>query len=92
MLGATAVTENGKLVGIITDGDIRRMLNKHDNISGLLAGDIMSSNPKTISAHVLAIEALEIIQNNGISQLLGVDGNKYVGVVHLHNLIKEGIL
>lgn len=92
MLGATAVTENGKLVGIITDGDIRRMLNKHDNISSLLAGDIMSSNPKTISAHVLAIEALEIIQNNGISQLLGVDGNKYVGVVHLHNLIKEGIL
>ena len=92
MLGATAVTENGNLVGIITDGDIRRMLNKYDNISGLIAKDIMTSNPKTISSKVLAVEATKIIQKNGISQLLAVDGNKYVGVVHLHNLIKEGIL
>lgn len=92
MLGVTAVTDNGKLVGIITDGDIRRMLNKHDNISGLTAKDIMTSNPKTIAVNVLAIEALELMQNNGISQLLGVDGNKYIGVVHLHNLINEGIL
>lgn len=92
MLGVTAVTDNGKLVGIITDGDIRRMLNKHDNISGLTARDIMTSNPKTIAVNVLAIEALELMQNNGISQLLGVDGNKYIGVVHLHNLINEGIL
>ncbi|PKA96985.1 arabinose-5-phosphate isomerase [Flavobacteriaceae bacterium MAR_2009_75] len=92
MLGVTAVTDKGKLVGIITDGDIRRMLNKYDNISGLTARDIMTSNPKTIAVNVLAIEALELMQNNGISQLLGVDGNKYIGVVHLHNLINEGIL
>lgn len=92
MLGVTAVTDKGRLVGIITDGDIRRMLNKYDNISGLIARDIMTSNPKTIAVDVLAIEALELMQNNGISQLLGVDGNKYVGVVHLHNLINEGIL
>ena len=92
MLGVTAVTENGKLVGIVTDGDIRRMLNKYDNISGLTATDIMTSNPKTISTGVLAIEALELMQDKGISQLLVVDGKKYVGVVHLHNLIKEGII
>jgi len=92
MLGVTAVTKNGKLVGIVTDGDIRRMLNKYDNISGLTATDIMTSNPKTISTGVLAIEALELMQDKGISQLLVVDGKKYVGVVHLHNLIKEGII
>ncbi len=92
MLGATAVTENGNIVGIITDGDIRRMLNKYDNISGLIAKDIMTSNPKTIAVDVLAIEALELMQAKGISQLLGIDGKKYIGVVHLHNLIQEGIL
>jgi len=92
MLGVTAVTQNDGIVGIITDGDIRRMLNKYDNISGLIAKDIMTSNPKTIPVEVLAIEALELMQKNGISQLLGVDGKKYSGVVHLHNLINEGIL
>ncbi|MUH36610.1 KpsF/GutQ family sugar-phosphate isomerase [Zobellia amurskyensis] len=92
MLGVTAVTEGDEIVGIVTDGDIRRMLNKYDNISGLTAKDIMSKNPKTISVDVLAIEALELMQEKGISQLLGVDGKKYMGVVHLHNLINEGIL
>lgn len=92
MLGVTAVTEGDDIVGIVTDGDIRRMLNKYDNISGLTARDIMTSNPKTISVNVLAIEALELMQEKGISQLLGVDGKKYMGVVHLHNLINEGIL
>jgi len=92
MLGVTAVTEGNEIVGIVTDGDIRRMLNKYDNISGLTAKDIMSKNPKTISVDVLAIEALELMQEKGISQLLGVDGKKYMGVVHLHNLINEGIL
>lgn len=92
MLGVTAVTQNGEIVGIVTDGDIRRMLNKHDNISGLIAKDIMTSNPKTIPVDVLAIEALELMQHKGISQLLGVKGKKYSGVVHLHNLINEGIL
>lgn len=92
MLGVTAVIQNEEIVGIVTDGDIRRMLNRYDNISGLIAKDIMTSNPKTIPVEVLAIEALELMQNKGISQLLGVDGKKYSGVVHLHNLINEGIL
>jgi arabinose-5-phosphate isomerase len=92
MLGVTAVVEHNKIVGIITDGDLRRMLNKYDNISGLTAKDIMTSNPKTIEADVLAIKALKEMQDNGISQLLAVEGETYVGVVHLHNLINEGIL
>ncbi|MBM1106488.1 KpsF/GutQ family sugar-phosphate isomerase [Aurantibacter crassamenti] len=92
MLGAAAVLQDNKVVGIITDGDIRRMLNKFDSINGLQAKDIMTSNPKTISTQVLAVEALKIMQEKGISQLLAVDGIKYSGVVHLHNLINEGIL
>lgn len=92
MLGATAVMENNQIKGIVTDGDIRRMLNKYDNINGLKAGDIMTSNPKTIGVEVLAIEALKVMQDKGISQLLAVDGDSYAGVVHLHNLINEGIL
>lgn len=92
MLGVTAVVENGKVIGIITDGDIRRMLNKYDNINGLMAKDIMTPNPKTVPANVLAITALELMQEKGISQLLAMEGENYAGVVHLHNLIKEGIL
>lgn len=92
MLGATAVMENNKIVGIITDGDIRRMLNKYDNIYGLRAKDIMSSAPKSIGVDVLAVKALELMQAKGISQLLAVDGEDYKGIVHLHNLINEGIL
>lgn len=92
MLGATAVMDNEKIVGIITDGDIRRMLNTHDNISNLTAANIMTANPKTIATDVLAVTALEIMQEKGISQLLAVDGETYRGVVHLHNLINEGIL
>tara|TARA_R110002167_G_scaffold36675_14_gene115784 strand:- start:1516 stop:2481 length:966 start_codon:yes stop_codon:yes gene_type:complete len=92
MLGATAVIQNGVIVGVVTDGDIRRMLNKYDNITGLTAKDIMSSNPKTVQTDVLAVKALEIMQDNGISQLLAVEGTHYKGVVHLHNLITEGII
>ncbi len=92
MLGVTAVIENDKVIGIITDGDLRRMLNRYENISGLTARDIMTSNPKTIGSDVLAIKALKEMQDKGISQLLAVDGDSYVGVVHLHNLINEGIL
>ena len=68
------------------------MLNKHDNISGLQARDIMTSNPKTIGVEVLAIKALRRMQENDISQLLALDGDQYRGVVHIHNLMKEGIL
>lgn len=92
MLGVTAVLEDNKLVGIVTDGDIRRMLNVHENIGGLAAKDIMTSNPKTVDSNLLAIKALEIMQDNGISQLLVMDGTAYLGVIHIHNLIKEGIL
>lgn len=92
MLGVTAVLENNKIVGVVTDGDIRRMLNKYDSINGLKAQDIMTSNPKIIETDRLAIKALELMQDKGISQLLAVDGDSYEGVVHLHNLINEGIL
>ncbi|WP_340157945.1 KpsF/GutQ family sugar-phosphate isomerase [uncultured Maribacter sp.] len=92
MLGVTAVLDREKVIGIVTDGDIRRMLNKHDNIKGLTAKDIMTTNPKTISANTLAIKALEQMQKKGISQLLAMDNDTYVGVIHLHNLINEGIL
>lgn len=92
MLGVTAVLNQDKVVGIVTDGDIRRMLNKHDNIKGLTAADIMSSNPKTVETDVLAIKALELMQQKGISQLLAMENGKYKGVIHLHNLINEGII
>jgi len=92
MLGVTAVIEGEKVIGIVTDGDIRRMLNIHDNIGQLTAKDIMTSNPKYINSDVLAVKALETMQDLGISQLLVIDDGAYKGVVHLHNLIKEGIL
>ena len=92
MLGVTAVIENNEIVGVVTDGDIRRMLNKYDSINGLTAKDIMTSNPKTIEIDVLAVNALELMQDKGISQLIAVEGKNYKGIVHLHNLINEGIL
>lgn len=92
MLGVTAVLDNGKLIGVVTDGDIRRMLNKHDNIAHLTAKDIMSAKPKTIEASVLAVSALDIMQTNNITQLIVTENNTYTGIVHLHNLIQEGII
>ena len=91
-LGVTAVLENNILVGIITDGDIRRMLSKTTDINHFTAKDIMGQNPKTISENAMAVEALDKLENNSITQILVInDKNKYVGVVHLHDLIKEGI-
>ena len=92
LLGAVAVVDEGKIMGIVTDGDIRRMLNKHDNIAALTAKDIMSHFPKTISQDAMAVEALKIMQENHITQLLAVHENNYVGIVHLHNLIQEGLV
>ena len=92
MLGITAVVENKKIVGVITDGDIRRMLNKHDNIKDLCAKDIMSKNPKYIVASAMAVEALDLMEANEISQLLVEKNGLYAGVIHLHDLIKEGII
>ena len=91
MLGVTAVMEKGRVIGIVTDGDIRRMLSKYDNISSITARDIMTKSPKTISPNVLAVKALEVLRAHGISQLLVMDNTEYLGVVHLHNLINEGI-
>jgi arabinose-5-phosphate isomerase len=91
-LGVTAVLENDKLVGIITDGDIRRMLSKTTDINHFTAKDIMGKNPKTVSQDAMAIEALEKLERDSITQILVVDAQeKYLGVVHLHDLIKEGI-
>lgn len=92
MLGVTAVVENNKIIGIITDGDLRRMLTKVDDFSKLTAKDIMSANPKQINAQAMAIDALELMEAHGISQLLVEDNGMYAGVVHLHDLIKEGII
>lgn len=91
-LGVTAVVENDKIIGIITDGDIRRMLSKTTKIDAFVASDIMGNKAKTIHRDAMAVEALDILENNSISQLLVVDdNNNYAGVVHLHDLIKEGI-
>tara|TARA_R110001583_G_scaffold1775_1_gene13608 strand:- start:1913 stop:2878 length:966 start_codon:yes stop_codon:yes gene_type:complete len=90
-LGTTAVIENDKIVGIITDGDLRRMLKDTLDISNLTAKDIMGKNPKTISVDSMAAEALETMEKNNITQILVEDQSKYVGVVHLHDLLKEGI-
>ncbi|MGW9686880.1 KpsF/GutQ family sugar-phosphate isomerase [Flagellimonas sp. 2504JD1-5] len=92
MLGVTAVMENNEVVGVVTDGDIRRMLSKHDNIGELTAKDIMTANPKSVPTDTLAVKALKILQDNGISQLLAFDNGTYAGIVHIHNLINEGIL
>ena len=92
MLGVTAVVEDNKIVGIITDGDLRRMLTKSDAFIHLTAKDIMSSNPKWIDENAMAVDAKELMENHGISQLLVENEGNYAGVVHIHDLIKEGII
>ena len=92
MLGVTAVVENKKIVGIITDGDLRRMLTKNIDFTNLTAKDIMSTNPKRIDENAMAVDAMEVMESNGISQLLVENKGNYAGVVHLHDLIKEGII
>lgn len=91
-LGVTAVIENNKVVGIITDGDIRRMLNNRDSFADLTAKDIMSKNPKFTQSNTMAIDALQILENHSITQLIVVDNDEYKGVLHLHDILKEGIL
>ena len=92
-LGATAVLDaSNAICGIITDGDVRRMLSKSTKIEDFTAGEIMSKNPKTIAESAMAIDALDIMENNNITQVLVVnERNRYVGVVHLHDILKEGI-
>ena len=89
---AVVVNEAEKILGIITDGDLRRMLEKANSFENLQAKDIMSSNPKTIAADVLAVHALDEMRRNYINQLVVERNNIYAGIIHLHDLIKEGII
>lgn len=92
-LGAVAIVdENKSLIGVITDGDLRRMLNRAEKIEGLLAKDIMTENPIVIDKTEMAVKALELMRQKSISQLIVVDGKTYLGMVHLHDLLKEGIV
>ncbi len=91
-LGVTAVVDNGnKVLGIITDGDLRRMLERSDNIKNITAEDILTRNPKTIEPFIMAVDALEIFALYDISQLIVAENEQYIGILHLHELIKEGI-
>ena len=91
-LGVTAVIENNKVIGIITDGDIRRMLNNNDTFAHLTAKDIMTKNPKTISLTSMVTDALNILEDFSITQLIVTDQEEYKGVLHLHDILKEGIV
>lgn len=91
-LGVTAVVENNNLVGIITDGDIRRMLQDKDSLTGITAKDIMSNNPKSIDINEHVSKALSVLEDNSITQLLVTDNKEYMGVIHLHDILKEGIV
>ena len=91
MVGATAVVDNDKICGIVTDGDLRRMLSTTSDLSTLKARDVMSENPKQIEANTLASEALKIMHQNSISQLLVTTGGTYSGIIHLHDLLNEGL-
>lgn len=91
-LGAVIVIEDDKILGVITDGDIRRMLEKHTNIENIKASDLMNVNPKRIDKDELALLALEVIKKNNITQLLVTKDNTYYGMIHLHDLLQEGII
>jgi arabinose-5-phosphate isomerase len=91
-LGVTAVIDNEQVIGIITDGDIRRMLNDNDTFSHLTAQDIMTKSPKLIQADAMLVDAIEILENHKITQLIVVAQNTYLGVLHLHDILKEGII
>ena len=91
MLGITPVFSENLIVGVITDGDLRRTLLNHSDISILKAKDIMSINPKIIDSETMASEALEIMKGNKISQLIVTTDKQYSGVIHIQSLIKEGI-
>ncbi len=91
-LGVTAVVENEKVVGIITDGDIRRMLNDRDSFAELTAKDIMTKQPKVIQSSAMATDALNILEDFSITQLVVIDNGEYKGILHLHDILKEGIV
>lgn len=91
-LGVTAVVEKAKLIGVITDGDLRRMLSEEADINSIIARSIMSKSPKTIAADAMAVKAVELMKSNNISQLIVVKDGKYEGVLHFHDLFKEGLI
>lgn len=91
-LGVTAVIQDYKVIGIITDGDIRRMLNNNDTFVHLVARDIMTKNPKTIQLSSMVADALNILEDFSITQLVVLENEKYIGVLHLHDILKEGIV
>ena len=91
-LGATAVLDNNRLIGIITDGDLRRMIQNHANYQDLTAKDVMTKNPKSIHKDELVIDALNVMREKNITQLPVTDNKRYIGVIHLHDILKEGIL
>ena len=92
-LGLTAVlNDDGMLTGVITDGDLRRMLEKGNDINHTTAKDIMGIHPKTIEGDSLAVDALDRMRKNNITQLIVIEDNHYAGVIHLHDLIREGII
>jgi arabinose-5-phosphate isomerase len=92
-LGATAVVDNKDiLLGIITDGDLRRMLEKNISLDGVTAADIMTVTPKSIGAEELAVDALDLMRKRSITQLVVVENGKYLGFIHLHDLIREGLI
>ncbi len=91
-LGATAVMDGERLVGIITDGDLRRTMQQDKPMSELKAGDIMTKNPKRVNPDMLVAHALDIMRTNNITQLPVIENDTYLGVIHIHDILKEGIL
>ena len=91
-LGAVVVVDGNVVLGIITDGDIRRMLQNHNDLTNIKASDLMNPTPKKIEKDSLALHALQIIKENNITQLLVTDAGNYFGIVHLHDLLQEGII
>ena len=90
--GITVVTKEDQIIGVITDGDLRRMLLNRENVSDVIAKEIMSPNPKTIETDALAKEAMQILKENNIGQLVATNKGKYAGIIDLHKLLDEGIL
>ena len=91
MYGATAVLDKGIVVGIITDGDIRRILNQNKNPMNLMVNEIMVKNPKFVNGDMLGSKALNLMNNSKISQLLVIDNGHYNGMIHMHELLKAGL-
>ena len=92
-LGVTAVLDSeDKLAGIITDGDLRRMLEKSTTIEHIRASDILTPDPKTIGPTEMAVNALDLMRKNEIMQLVVMENGRYLGIIHLHDLVKEGLI